>query len=104
MSEVARFRREQALHEQATQNALFGLAYGVSRHDFIEARTTRGADRILQLLDTGKQEEAMALWETPDWGEGARCNVGENGACQKESSFNSFTQRGQYRNILKRIG
>lgn len=85
-SEIAQFRHEQALQEQAAQNALFGLACGVSRHDFIEARTTRGADRILQLLDAGKQEEAMALWETPDWGEGARSDIGEDGACQKKSS------------------
>ena len=70
MSDVARYIRQIDLEREALQNALFGFASGVSRHDFIEARAAREADRILCLIEEGKHDEAMVLMDTPDWGEG----------------------------------
>ena len=74
-SEVARFRQQQALQEQAAQQGLSGLAV-VSRHDFIEARMERGAERLLHLIKEGKHEEVKRLMETEAWaleGETALC-------------------------------
>ena len=67
-SEVARFRELQALEEEASKRALYATAM-VARHDFIIARMERGAERILRLLQEGKQVEAMALMNTRQWGE-----------------------------------
>ena len=66
-SVVAKFRQEQTLQEQAAQRGLDGYAL-VSRHDFIEARMERGAERLLELIDKGKHEEAEKLMNTPTWG------------------------------------
>ena len=66
-SEVAHFRQQQALLEEAAQRGLSGLAI-VARHEIITARMMRGAERILQLIDEGKHEEAQALMETETWG------------------------------------
>ena len=47
------------------------LEHGVAitaRHDFINARMQRGGERILQLIDEGRHEEAQALMNTEDWG------------------------------------
>ncbi len=66
-SEVAYFKTQQALQEQAAQRGLDGYAL-VSRHDFIEARMERGAERLLALIDQGKHEEAEKLMNTPTWG------------------------------------
>ena len=68
-SDVAQFRQNQALQEQAAYLALYGFAAGYARHDFIERRAAQGAEHILQLLQEGKQEEAFALWNNPTWGE-----------------------------------
>ena len=65
-SEIARFRAQQALVEQATQAGLAGYAT-VSRHDFIEKRMEQGAIHIQQLMDAGRQDEAFALMETENW-------------------------------------
>jgi hypothetical protein len=65
-SEVVQFRQQQALQEQAAQQGLYGLAV-VSRHDFIEARMERGAERLLQLIKEGKHEEVKLLMETEAW-------------------------------------
>jgi hypothetical protein len=63
-SEIERFRKEQALREQAAQQGLSGLAV-VASHDVIEKRIEQGAEyltqRIAQLLAEGKHEEARAL-------------------------------------------
>lgn len=59
-SEVAAFRQRQGLEEQAAQQGLSGLAI-VARHESINKRMERGAERVLQLLREGKQEEAKAL-------------------------------------------
>lgn len=69
MSDIARWIQQIDLEREALRSALFGLAYGMSRHDFIEARATRGAGRILHLIEEGKHEEAIELMHTPDWGE-----------------------------------
>jgi hypothetical protein len=66
MSEVARFRQEQALQEEAGKQGLHGLAM-VASHKLINARMQIGAQRILQLIQEGKHEEAQALFSTPDW-------------------------------------
>ena len=68
MSDVTRRIQQIDLEREALQNALFGLAYGVSRHDFIEVRATRGADHILLLIEEGKHDQARALMDMPDWG------------------------------------
>ena len=66
-SEVARFRRQQALEEEAARLALSGFAIN-ARHDFITARMQRGGERILQLIAEGKHEEARVLMNNENWG------------------------------------
>ena len=66
-SEVAKFRQQQALQEQAAQQGLYGLAI-VASHETITARMERGAERLLQLIQEGKHEEVIILMETPTWG------------------------------------
>jgi hypothetical protein len=66
-SEVARFRRQQALEEEAARLALYGYAE-VARHDRINARMTRGGECILSLIADGKHEEAQALMNKENWG------------------------------------
>ncbi|MGH2493602.1 MAG: hypothetical protein ACRDIV_02755 [Ktedonobacteraceae bacterium] len=66
-SEVARFREQQALEEEAARLALSGLAM-TARHDFINARMQRGGEHILQLIAQGKHEEAQVLMNSDHWG------------------------------------
>jgi hypothetical protein len=66
-SEIARFREQQALEEEAAQLALSGYAI-TARHDFITARMQRGGERILQLIEQGKHEEAQVLMNSDNWG------------------------------------
>jgi hypothetical protein len=66
-SEVAAFREQQALQEQAAYQGLCGLA-AVASHAAITARTERGAQRIVRLFEEGKPQEAIALMETRAWG------------------------------------
>ncbi len=66
VSEVAQFREQQVLHEQAAQQGLSGLAV-VANHESINARMERGAERILRLLRSGKQDEAVALMSDETW-------------------------------------
>ncbi|HEU0001988.1 MAG TPA: hypothetical protein VFQ36_13895 [Ktedonobacteraceae bacterium] len=66
-SEVARFREQQALEEEAARLALSGYAIS-ARHDFINARMQRGGERILQLIEQGKHEEAQVLMNSENWG------------------------------------
>lgn len=65
-SEVARFREQQTLEEQSARLGLTGLA-AVASHDAIIARMEIGGQRILQLLEEGKEEEAHALMNTEWW-------------------------------------
>jgi hypothetical protein len=85
-SEVVRLIHQIQREREAAERSLYGLAEGTARHAFIEARAARGADAILHLMQEGKHAEAIALMETPDWGEGASCDVGGDGGWQKKSS------------------
>ncbi len=66
-SNVAHFRQQQALHEQAAQQGLSGLA-AVATHASITARMEQGAKRILALIQEGKHDEAHALLFAEYWG------------------------------------
>jgi len=66
-SEVAQFRQEQVLQEQAAQQGLHGLAV-VANHESITARMEQGAEHLLKLLEEGKYREVAILMETPAWG------------------------------------
>ena len=66
-SDIARLRRRIALEEEAARLGLTGLAI-VASHEIITARMERGAERILQLIEEGKQAEAVALMNTETWG------------------------------------
>jgi hypothetical protein len=65
-SDVARFREEQTLQEQAARRALHSFA-AVATHASITAHMERGAEHLLALFAEGKHEEAIRLWETTDW-------------------------------------
>lgn len=67
-SEIARLMRRITLEHEAAQYGLTGLALGTARHDFIIARMERGAERILQLIEEGKHDEAVTLMNTETWG------------------------------------
>ncbi|HEY7416045.1 MAG TPA: hypothetical protein VH593_12680, partial [Ktedonobacteraceae bacterium] len=67
-SEVARLMGQIQAECEAAERGLCGLAGGTTRHAFIEARATRGADAILHLIHEGKDAEALALMNTPNWG------------------------------------
>ena len=67
MSEIRRLMRQITVESDAAQQGLTGLAI-VASHELITARMERGAERILQLLQVGKQEEALALMSTETWG------------------------------------
>jgi hypothetical protein len=66
-SEIARFREQQALEEEAARLAFSGFAI-TARHDLIIARMQRGGERILQLIAEGKHEEARVLMNSENWG------------------------------------
>jgi hypothetical protein len=85
-SEVARRMHLIQLEREAAERGLCGFAEGTARHAFLEARAARGADVIFQLMQEGRCAEAIALMETPDWGERASSDVGGDGEWQKESS------------------
>src|ERR1700682_3558326 len=91
-SEIARFREQQALEEEAARLAFSGFAI-TARHDFITARMQRGGERILQLIAEGKHDEAQVLMNSENWGVEkdavTEVNGGEgenNGQGQSESS------------------
>ncbi len=65
-SEVAAFREQQTLEEEAARLALYGFASSAS-HQMITARMQMGAERILSLINEGKHEEAQALMNTEYW-------------------------------------
>jgi hypothetical protein len=66
-SAVARFREQQAVEEEAARLALSGYTI-TARHDFITARMQRGGERILQLIEEGKHDEAQVLMNSENWG------------------------------------
>ena len=67
LSEVAYFRQQQALQEEAARSGYSGYAIS-ARHAFITARMEQAGKRILQLIEEGKIEEAHALLDTETWG------------------------------------
>lgn len=72
-SDIAKFRQEQALHEQAAQQGLYGFA-AAANHASINARMQRGAEYLLTLLEAGQYEKVLCLMETASWGrEEERC-------------------------------
>ncbi|MBV9690833.1 MAG: hypothetical protein JO202_14135, partial [Ktedonobacteraceae bacterium] len=71
-SEVAAFREQQALEEQAAWLGLHGLAWGTARHEVILKRMRQGAERILQLLDQDKYQDVQRLMTTDPWGREVR--------------------------------
>ncbi len=66
-SEVAQFRRRQALEEEAMRRGMYGFAE-VARHDRIIARMMLGAERVLGLIAEGKHEEAQTMMNQENWG------------------------------------
>ncbi len=67
LSEVAHFREQQALEEQASRLGLYGPAI-VANHNSITARLQQGAARILNLMHEGKVQEAIQVMDQPNWG------------------------------------
>jgi hypothetical protein len=67
-SEVAMFREQQALQEQAAQAGLHGLAV-VASHESITKRVELGAERLLELIQQGKHAEVAQIMETTTWGQ-----------------------------------
>lgn len=82
-SDITHFREQQALEEEAAQLALSGYAI-TTRHDFISARMQRGGERILQLIEQGRHEEALTLMNSDNWGvtEAARRGKGKSKGCK----------------------
>ncbi len=84
MSEVARFRQNQALQERAVHQALYGLA-SVATHNSITARMERGAEHLLTLLEEGKYEQVAHLMETTAWAlEEVTCPITISDSIQNE--------------------
>ncbi len=67
VSDVARFRQQQELQEDAAKRGLYGPAV-VANHESITARMQRGAEYLLQLIQEGKHEQVALLMETETWG------------------------------------
>jgi hypothetical protein len=63
MSDVARFREQQALEAESAYLGMYGSAI-VGNHDSIIARMEQGAVDIIALFEAGKGEEALELWES----------------------------------------
>ncbi len=66
LSEVAHFRQQQGLHEQAAQQGLSGVAV-IATHASITARMEQGAKRILDLIHEGRHQEAHTLLFAENW-------------------------------------
>ena len=74
-SEIAQFRQDQTLREQAAQKGLSGFAV-VASHEMITARMEHAAERLLHLMQEGKHDEVMMLMAKPTWGlEEGRCHT-----------------------------
>ena len=65
-SEVARLMRQIDLEREAAERGMYGFAI-TARHDFINARMQRSGERILQLIEEDKHEEAQALMNADNW-------------------------------------
>jgi len=71
-SEIANFREQQALEEEAAYRGLHGLASGTACHAVILKRMRQGAERILGLLEEDKYQELQKLMTTDPWGREVR--------------------------------
>jgi hypothetical protein len=76
-SEVARAIHQIDLEQEAAKRLEHGYAI-TARHDFINARMQRNGERILQLIDEGRHEEAQALMNTENW------DIGEKQKTKKQ--------------------
>ena len=90
-SEIARFREQQALEEEAIKLAFSSYV--------ITARMQRGGERILQLIEEGKHEEAQVLMNSENWGieeDGVTVAIGgerkNDGQAKSEPSANIGAQ------------
>ena len=75
MSEVADFRKQEALSEEAALLGLSGFAISAT-HASIAARMERGAERILRLIEAGRHEDAQALLNAEWYAEDCLANAG----------------------------
>jgi hypothetical protein len=66
-SEIANFRQKQALEEHSAKRGMNEYA-AVAQHVTIEQRLQQGAERMLQLVEEGRHEEAIHLMSSPTWG------------------------------------
>jgi hypothetical protein len=65
-SEVADFREQQQLEEEAAQRVFYSPA-AVANHESIVVRTQQGAETLAQLFKEGRDAEAYELWEAGIW-------------------------------------
>jgi ribosomal protein S3AE len=65
-SEIAKLMQQITRENEAAQQGLAGLAR-VASHESINARMQRSAERILDLIQAGKHEEAEALLYSEKW-------------------------------------
>jgi len=63
-SEVARIRQQIDAEREAAERGLFGLAYGVSRHDFITHRMEVVADEVFRRREQRGDQEAFCYMVT----------------------------------------
>jgi hypothetical protein len=90
LSEVAYFRQQQALCDEAARLGMSGFAV-TATHESITARMQRGAEHILRLIEEGKHEEAQAMLNADDWF-----------AEEQENTENASEQTGTLIEIKKR--
>jgi hypothetical protein len=62
ISEVAQIRQQITEQEQSARFGLYGPAIMAS-HDAIIARMELGGEYLLQLFKTGREQEALKLWQ-----------------------------------------
>lgn len=85
-SEVAQLLRQIDLEREAASRGMYGFA-STAQYDFINARMQRNGERILQLIDEGKHEEAQALLNADNWGtDGIQKTKKRRGAGKQKTS------------------
>ncbi|MBV9707873.1 MAG: hypothetical protein JO125_10750 [Chloroflexi bacterium] len=94
-SEIARFREQQALEEQAAWLGLHGLASGTARHDVIRKRIGQGAERILRLLEEDKYQDVQKLMTTDPWGREVRRVTRQSRRANTKEGSNGQTDSGR---------
>ena len=89
-SEVARAMHQIDLEQEAADRALHGFAI-TARHDVINARMQRGGERILQLIEEGRHEEAQELLNSDTWSD--EVNLGTRTRRKRRKQKNSKGKR-----------